>query len=177
MTHLTKPAALGDSTQLRNPRNQKPFTFPKIAKSLVAARVDSADHGVISLERLQGELLLGLHPLLTHLLNFTGEDGLWCGRAVDAVGLDRDDDTAVVLQEQVGVQANDTSLVRLGNIGEDAVNHGNKHAILERVTGVLDDRDDVGAVSGHVDKITARTVGELDSVDGAWVVQYSPKTL
>jgi hypothetical protein len=35
------------------------------------------------------------------------------------------------------------------------------------MSGVLDDGDDVGAASGHVDEITAGTVGELDSVDCA----------
>lgn len=165
MTHLTKPAAHGDFTQLR-PTKSRTFYFSKISKSLVAARIDSANHSVVSLERLQSELLLGLQPLLTHLLNLTGEDGLRCGRAVDTVGLDGHDDTTTVLQEKVGVEANNTGLVGLGNIGEDAVNHRDKHAVLERVTGVLDNRNDIGAVGSHVDEITARTVRELNSVNG-----------
>jgi hypothetical protein len=35
------------------------------------------------------------------------------------------------------------------------------------VTGILDNGDDVGAVGGHVDQITTRAVGELDSEDGS----------
>lgn len=149
------------------PTKSRTFFFLEITKNLVAARVDSADHGVVSLERLEGELLLGLHPLLTHLLHLTGEDGLGSGRGIDTVGLDRDDNTTAVLEEQVGVHADNTGLVGLGNIGKDAVNHRDKHAVLERVTGVLDNGDDVGAVGGHVDKVTTRTVGELDGVDSA----------
>lgn len=132
------------------------------------ALVHGADHGVISLEGLEGKLLLGLDALLAKLLDLAGKDLLGgCGR-VDTVGLDRDHDTTTLLEEQVGVESDDTGLVRLGNVGEDGVDHGDKHTVLERVTGVLDNGDDVGAVSGHVDKVTAGTVGELDSVNGAW---------
>lgn len=171
MTPLTQPTAYGNSTQLRTHENQKPFSFAN-HQNLFAARIDSADHSVVSLEGLQGELLLGLQPLLTHLLHLAGEDSLGSGRAVNAVGLDGNDNTTAVLEEQMGVQADDTSLVRLGNIGEDAVDHGDEHAVLQRVTGVLDNGDDVGAVSGHVDKVTAGTVGELNSVDGTCDGQY-----
>ena len=66
----------------------------------------------------------------------------------------------------MGVETDDTGLIGLGNVGEDAVDHADEHAVLERVTGVLNDGDNVGAVGGHVDKISAGTVGELDSEDG-----------
>lgn len=66
----------------------------------------------------------------------------------------------------MSVEADDTGLVGLGNVGEDAVDHADKHAVLEGVTGVLDDGDDVGAVGGHVDEISAGTVGELDGENG-----------
>ena len=70
--------------------------------------------------RLKGELLVGLDHLELHLLDLGGEDDLGgCGR-VNAVGLDRDDDVAVVLQEVVRVEADDTGLVRLGDVGEAA---------------------------------------------------------
>jgi len=67
----------------------------------------------------------------------------------------------------VGVETDDTGLVGLGNIGEDAVDHADEHAVLERVTGILNNGDDVGTVGGHVDEISAGTVGELDGVDGS----------
>lgn len=65
----------------------------------------------------------------------------------------------------MGVQANDTGLVGLGNVGEDDIDHGHEHAVLERVTGIVDNGDNVRAVGGHVDQVTARTVGEFDGVD------------
>lgn len=58
-------------------------------------------------------------------------------------------------------------LIGLGNIGEDDIDHGKEHAVSHGLTGILNDRDDVGAAGGHVDEITTGTVGELDSVDGA----------
>lgn len=133
---------------------------------LCCALVDTSNHGVVSLEGLKGKLLLGLDALLSHLLNLTGEDGLGGSGRVDTVGLDGDKDTTTDLQEQVGVKTDDTGLVRLGNIGEDAVDHADEHTVLKGVTGILDDGNNVGAVSSHVDQVTAGTVRELDSVDG-----------
>jgi hypothetical protein len=85
----------------------------------------------------------------------------------------------------MGIEADDTGLIGLGNVGEDAVNHRHEHAVLQGVTGVLDDGDDLGslvrngtvlmnrypyvcAVRSHVDQITSRPVGELDGKDGAF---------
>jgi len=95
------------------------------------------------------------------------EDDLGLGRRVDAVGLDTDQHAAVDLEEQVGVQADDSGLVGLGDVGEDDVDHADQHAVSERVAGVLDDGDDVGAVRGHGDQVSAGAVGEFDGVDAA----------
>lgn len=81
--------------------------------------------------------------------------------------LNGNDEVASVLEEVLGIDADNTGLVGLGNIGEDGVNHGHEHAVLERVSGILNNRDDVGSLLGSVDQITARTVGELDGVDHA----------
>lgn len=44
--------------------------------NLLSAGVDTNDHGVVSLERLKGELLLGLDALLPKLLDLASEDSL-----------------------------------------------------------------------------------------------------
>jgi len=36
------------------------------------------------------------------------------------------------------------------------------------VSSILDDRDDVGPLLGHVDEITTTSVGELDGVDSSF---------
>lgn len=134
--------------------------------NLLGPGVDTDDHSVVSLEGLESKLLLGLDALLPKLLDLTREDGFGrCGR-VDTAGLDGDHDTTTNLEELVGVETDDTGLIGLGNVGENAVDHADEHAVLERVTGVLDDGDDVGTVGGHVDEISAGTVGELDGEDG-----------
>jgi hypothetical protein len=122
---------------------------------------------VVTLERLKGKLLLGLDTHLSQLSDFLGEDSLRCGSRVDTVGLDGDDDTTADLQEEASVKTDDTGLIGLGNIGEDAIDHTDEHTVLEGVTGILDDRDDVCAVGGHVDQITAGAVRELYSEDGS----------
>lgn len=120
---------------------------------------------MVTFERLKGQLLPGLYSLLTHLLDLPGENNLGLGGTVDTVGLDGDNDTTLFLEEHVGVETNDTGLVGLGNVGEDAVNHGNEHTVAERVSGVLDDGDNVGTVGGHANQVTAGTVGELNGID------------
>lgn len=65
------------------------------------------------------------------------------------------------------VEADNTCLIRLRDIGKDAVDHADEHAVLERMSGIFDDRDDVRAVRSHVDQITSRAVGEFDCEDCA----------
>lgn len=120
---------------------------------------------MVTLERLESQLLLRLDPLGSKLLDLLSEHHLGGGRAVDTVGLDGHNNATANLKEQVSVQGNNTSLIGLRNVGEDAVDHGDKHAVAERVSGILNDGDDVGSVGGHVDEITTRAVRELDSVD------------
>ena len=68
--------------------------------------------------RLERELLVGLDHLQLHLLHLGSEDDLGGCGGVDTVGLDRDDNVAVVLQEVVRVEADNTRLIRLGDIGK-----------------------------------------------------------
>lgn len=52
-------------------------------------------------------------------------------------------------------------------LSEDEVDHVDQHAVLEGLSGVLDNGDDVGAARGHVDQVTAGTMRKLDRVHGA----------
>ena len=87
-----------------------------------------------------------------------------CGR-VNAIGLDGNNEIAAVLKKLVSVDGNNTRLVGLSNVGKDDVDHTDKHAILVWVTGVLDDRNDVCALLGNVDQVTAGPVRKLHRVD------------
>lgn len=71
------------------------------------------------------------------------------------------------MNDLITIQTDNTGLIGLRNVGEDAVDHADQHAVLERMARVLDDWDDVGAVGGHVDQITTRAVRKLDSKDGS----------
>lgn len=112
----------------------------------------------------QRQLFLGLYPLLSHLLDLSGEHNLGLGGTVDTAGLDGDDDTTAFLQELVGIETHDTGLVRLGNVCEDDIDHADEHPVAERVSGILNNGDDVGTVGSHANQVTAGTVRELDSV-------------
>lgn len=58
-------------------------------------------------------------------------------------------------------------LVRLGDVGEYSVHHSNEHAVLERVSCILDDRDDVRTRLGHVDQVPSGAVGKFHRVNAA----------
>lgn len=60
--------------------------------------------------------------------------------------------------DRLTIETDNTGLIWLSNISEDAVDHADQHSVLERVTSVLNDGDDVCAMGGHVDQITTRTM-------------------
>lgn len=78
----------------------------------------------------------GLDLFRSHPLDFVNEHNLRLGRAVDAACLDTDQDSTTILQECMGIQAHNTSLIGLGNVGEDDIDHRNeKSAGCQRVRG------------------------------------------
>mmetsp|Transcript_7365 Transcript_7365/g.18902 ORF Transcript_7365/g.18902 Transcript_7365/m.18902 type:complete len:299 (-) Transcript_7365:103-999(-) len=129
--------------------------------------VASDDDGVVPLVRLERELLGRPEVLLLQLLHFPGKDGLGRDGGVDAVGLDGDDESALVLEEVLRVDRDNAGLVGLRHVGEDAVHHAHDHPVLGRVARILDDGHDVGTLLRHVDEVTPGTVRELDGVDDA----------
>ena len=120
---------------------------------------------MITLEGLQRQLLLGLDALLAELLHLAREHGLGRRGRVDTVGLDRDYNTTADLEELMCVETDDTGLIGLCDVGEDTVDHADEHAVLQGVSGVLNDRNDIRAVRSHVDQISAGAVRELYSED------------
>jgi hypothetical protein len=133
----------------------------------LVAQVLAGNQTMVTLEGFQGKLELGLNGLSTHLLDLSGEDLSGGSGTVNTVGLDGDKNTTVDLEEPVGVHGDDTGLIGLGNIGKDDVDHGDDHAVTGRLTGILNNGDNVGSLGGHGDKITARSGRELDGVDVA----------
>lgn len=147
-------------------------------------RVRSGNDTVVPLKGLESKLLERLNTLLAHLLHLEGEDLLGGLGAVDTVCLYGDEDTAADLEEEMGVQTDDTgfvyvshlgdlrergigsrfTLIGLGNVGEDAVDHADEHPVFERVTGIFDNRDDVCPLCRQTDQITSTAVTELHSV-------------
>ena len=119
---------------------------------------------MVTLVRLQRQLLQRLELLLLQLLHLRRKHSLRRGRRVDARRLDRNDAVASVLQEVLGVDADDTRLVRLRHIREDRIHHAHQHAVLERVTRVLDDRNNIRTRFRHIDQVTTGTVRELHCV-------------
>lgn len=70
-----------------------------------------------------------------------------------------------VLDEHCCVQAKNTSLIGLGDVSEDDVNHGHEHSVLLWMSSVLNNWDHIGSLLGHIDQITSYSLGEFDGVD------------
>lgn len=115
---------------------------------------------------LQSHLVDGAEALLTEDLDLVGVDDLGGGSRVNTRGFDSNNEVSAVLDEHASVEAENTGLIGLGDISEDHVAHRHEHAVLLGVTSVLNNRDDIGTLLSHVDKVTADTLRELDSVDG-----------
>jgi hypothetical protein len=107
-------------------------------------------------------LTLRFDPLLPHDVHFTCEHLSGRRGGIDTVGLDGNDDGAAVLEEVVRVEGDDAGLVRLGDVGEDDVDHLDEHAVFLRVAGIFDD----GYGEGRVSKRRASR-GLKKSRDGA----------
>lgn len=133
----------------------------------LVALVLTGNQTMVTLEGFQGKLELGLDGLSSHLLDLVGEDLGSGSSAVDTVGLDGDENTTANLEEPVGVHGDNTGLIGLGNIGKDDIDHGDDHAVTGRLTGVLNNGNNVGSLGGHGDEITAGSGRELDGVDVA----------
>lgn len=79
--------------------------------------------------------------------------------------LDRNDEMAAVLKEVVCVDGDYSSLIRLSDIGENRINHSNEHSILVRVSGIFNDRNNVGPLFGNIEQISSGSVGEFNGVN------------
>ena len=119
---------------------------------------------MVTFIRFQRQLFQRLKVLLLQLTDFSPEHSLRCSRRVNTAGLNGNDRVSTVLEKVVRVERDDTRLIRLSDIGKDAVHHPNEHAVFERMTSVLNDGDDVGAGFGNVDQVTTGPMGEFDSV-------------
>lgn len=90
-------------------------------------------------------MFLGEELVLTKLLYFAGENLLRGGSAVNAAGLDGDEEAATLLQEVFRVESDNSGLIGLGNVGEDDVDHGEQHTVSHGLASIFNDRDDVRA--------------------------------
>jgi hypothetical protein len=101
------------------------------------------------------------------LLHLSGVDDLRGKGGVNATGLDGDHEVSSVLNKHGGVESKNTGLIGLGDISENHVDHRHEHSVFLRVSSILDNWDHVSTLLSHVDKITADSLGEFDSVDSA----------
>jgi hypothetical protein len=65
------------------------------------------------------------------------------------------------------VETYDSRLIGLCYVGEDDIYHAHEHSVAEWMAGVFDNGNDVGAMCGHGDEITAAAMGEFDGIDAA----------
>ena len=113
---------------------------------------------MISFVGLKSQLLNGSEFLLSQFLHLRSVDDLWRLSTVDTRGFNRNDKVSSVFNEHVGVESEDSCLIRLGNVCEDNIDHGHKHSVLLRMASIFDNWDHVGALLCHVDQVSADSV-------------------
>jgi hypothetical protein len=106
---------------------------------------------------------------LLQLSNLLGKDDFRGSSRVDAVSFNGDQEVTSVLQEVLSVDSQNTGLIGLSNVLEDNVDHRDQHSVLLRVSGVLNNGDNVGSLLGNFDKITTATVRQLNGVDSTFL--------
>ena len=120
---------------------------------------------MISGIRLEGKLLLRLKSFFSKFLYFSFEDDSGCVGTVDTASFNGDEEMSTVLEEMLAVHTHNSSLIGLGNISEDDIDHTDEESVFKRLSGVSDDRDDVVSLLGHVNQISTTSVREFNSVD------------
>lgn len=95
------------------------------------------------------------------------------------------DKVTFILQKVLSIDGDNSGLIRLCHVSKYHIHHTyirsdsgivhcltastgqltDKHSVLVRVSGVFNDRNDVGTLLSHIDEVTARAMGELDSID------------
>lgn len=123
---------------------------------------------MISFIRFKSHLLHRSKLLFFQILDFVGENLLSRESGINAISLDRDNKVSSIFHEHSSVEAKNSSLIRLGNISEDGVDHVKKHSVFLRVSGVFNDGNDVWSLFSHVHEVSARSLGELHSVNNTF---------
>jgi len=78
----------------------------------------TGNHGMVSLVRLQRDLLDGFEVVFSQRLDLAGEYLGRRGNRVDTTRFDRNHGMTTVFEEVMSVHSNDTSLIRLSDIGK-----------------------------------------------------------
>ena len=50
---------------------------------------------------------------------------------------------STILQKVVRIEGDDTGLIWLGDVSKDAVDHTNQHTVLQGVSGIFNNGDDI----------------------------------
>ena len=138
-----------------------------LARLLLVWSAFTDNNGMISLVWFKHLLFQRLEILFLQVGNSPSEDSIRNCCNVNTRRLNSNDGMTTILQEVVSIEHQHSCLIRLSHIGKDAVHHTNQHAVLERVSGILNDGNDVGAGLGHFDEITAGALRKFHGIDSS----------
>ena len=123
---------------------------------------------MISFIRLQSNLFFDLESSFSKLLNLIGKNSFSIGSGVNAVGFDGENKSASVFKEMLSVYVDNSSLIRLRYIGENAVDKRvNDVPVIPRLSGVVNNRDNVGSFLSHVDQVSSGSFGVFYGVNAS----------
>ena len=119
---------------------------------------------MVAFIRFKCNLFLRFHFFCLHFLYFPSKYrfGFSCG--INALGFDRYDLLPSRFYKTVGIDGNNTSLIRLSYVSKDGINHGDKEPVLMGMSSIFNNGYDVGTFLGHIDQITSGSVREFNGV-------------
>mmetsp|Transcript_14903 Transcript_14903/g.19503 ORF Transcript_14903/g.19503 Transcript_14903/m.19503 type:complete len:322 (-) Transcript_14903:106-1071(-) len=114
----------------------------------------------------QSKLFQRLEIFRLEFIHFPSEDGFWRSGTINTRCFHGNHSMATILQEVMRIQRHNTSLIGLGHIRKDGVNHTNQHSVLQRVSSIFNNGDNVGTLFGHGQQIAPWAMTEFHSIHG-----------
>ena len=132
---------------------------------------------MISLVWFQSDLLLWLDSFCLHFLDLLRKHDLRICSRIDTICFDGDHNTAIQLKEHMGIQSDNTRLIRLtlatprkrldeylSDICKDDIHHIDQHSVFLRMSSIFDNRNDIGTFLGHIEQISTASMTEFNGV-------------
>lgn len=113
---------------------------------------------MVSFIGLQGQLLFRGQAIFFEFVYLVSKHNIRLICGVNTVGFEGNQELSTVFQVHMRVFRNDTGLIRLSNISENNIDHPDNESIIQRLSSIMDDWDNIGSLLGHIDQISTHSM-------------------